>query len=254
MLPLLRPRGPLRAPSLLGTGAGTSRLAGRKDVATRPFCVPSSGHARDDRLSTPPGGVGRARRGRVVRRLHGHTWRTTVSTTTLDGRPYRVVHPARPVANASLREGYCGPTGPSPRTPCFSPGAGPLSSSRGPICETSSRRAPRSSRPGPTDTAAPSSLSARSASTCAAEAPSPTCTSSSASRTADGRARPAQHSRHLARQVTATTCASSTTCRRPAPARAAPPSSGHARRRLAAAARSAPARPAARSPRTSRRC
>ena len=39
-----------------------------------------------------------------MNRLAGHTWRTTISTTTLDGRPYRVVRPARPISAASLHE------------------------------------------------------------------------------------------------------------------------------------------------------
>ncbi|GAA2220001.1 hypothetical protein GCM10010413_08630 [Promicromonospora sukumoe] len=42
-------------------------------------------------------------------RLSGHTWRTTIRTTTLDGRSYRVVRPSKPVSTASLHENALGP-------------------------------------------------------------------------------------------------------------------------------------------------
>lgn len=44
-----------------------------------------------------------------MNRLSRHTWRTTVSTTTLDGQSYRVVRPSRPVSTASLHENAHGP-------------------------------------------------------------------------------------------------------------------------------------------------
>lgn len=37
-----------------------------------------------------------------------HTWRTTVTKATVDGRPFRVVRPARPVTDASLHEDWHG--------------------------------------------------------------------------------------------------------------------------------------------------